>query len=337
MVRTFAKPTWGSELRALITGVAGFAGSHLAEYLVAHTNLEVWGTDISSNDRNIAQFRDDLYFVVGDISESDVASTILAQARPDYVFHLAAQAFVPLSWRDPWQTIANNIRAQLSILQAMVNSGDKPKVLIIGSADEYGMITPDELPITEATPMRPYSPYAVSKIAQDMLGYQYYASHGLPIVRVRPFNHIGPRQSPAFVTSDFAKQIAEIEAGSREPPIHVGNLEAKRDFTDVRDMVRGYHLALEHGEVGEVYNLGTERAYSIRHVLDTLLAMSEVEIEVVPDPARLRLSDVPVVVSDCSKFRQQTGWRASISLHESLHNILEYWRERVKEARREKR
>lgn len=324
-------------MRALITGVAGFAGSHLAEYLLAHTNLEVWGTDISSNDRNIAQFRDDLYFVVGDISESDVASTILAQARPDYVFHMAAQAFVPLSWRDPWQTIANNIRAQLSILQAMVDAGAKPRVLIIGSADEYGMIAPDELPITEATPLRPYSPYAVSKIAQDMLGYQYYASHGLPIVRVRPFNHIGPRQSPAFVTSDFAKQIAEIEAGSREPPIHVGNLEAKRDFTDVRDMVRGYHLALEHGEVGEVYNLGTERAYSIRYVLDTLLAMSEVEIEVVPDPARLRPSDVPVVVSDCSKFRQQTGWRASIRLHESLHNILEYWRERVKEARREKR
>ncbi len=324
-------------MRALITGVTGFAGSHLAEYLVGHTDLEVWGTDIRSDDRNIARLKDDLHFVTGDISESDVGSTILAQACPDYVFHLAAQAFVPLSWRDPWQTIANNIRAQLSILQAMVDAGAKPRVLIIGSADEYGMIAPDELPITEATPLRPYSPYAVSKIAQDMLGYQYYASHGLPIVRVRPFNHIGPRQSPAFVTSDFAEQIAEIEAGSREPQIHVGNLEAKRDFTDVRDMVRGYHLALEYGEVGEVYNLGAERAYSIREVLDMLLAMSEAEIEVVADPARLRPSDVPVVVSDCRKFRQQTGWRPTISLRESLHNTLNYWRERVKEARRERR
>jgi len=324
-------------LRALITGVTGFAGSHLAEYLVAHTELEVWGTDISGSDRNIAQFKDDLQFVVGDMSEPEVASAALTQAQPDYVFHLAAQAFVPLSWRDPWQTIANNVRAQLNILQAVVNSGAGPKVLIVGSADEYGMITPDELPITEATPLRPYSPYAVSKIAQDMLGYQYYASHGLPIVRVRPFNHIGPRQSPAFVTSDFAKQVAEIEAGSREPRIHVGNLEAKRDFTDVREMVQGYYLALERGEAGEVYNLGAERAYSIREVLDVLLDMSEVEIEVVPDPARLRPSDVPVVVSDCSKFRQQTGWRAAISLRESLRDILKYWRGRVKEAGREKR
>jgi len=324
-------------LRALITGVTGFAGSHLAEYLVAHTDLEVWGTDISSDDRNIAQIRDDLHFVVGDMSEPDVVSTILTQAHPDYVFHLAAQAFVPLSWRDPWQTIANNIRAQLNIFQAMVNSGDKPRVLVVGSADEYGMITPDELPISEATPLRPYSPYAVSKIAQDMLGYQYYASHDLPIVRVRPFNHIGPRQSPAFVTSDFAKQVAEIEVGSRGPQLHVGNLEAKRDFTDVRDMVRGYYLALEHGEVGEVYNLGAERAYSIREVLDMLLAMSEVSIDVVPDPARLRPSDVPVVVSDCSKFGQHTGWRATFSLHESLRDILNYWRERVKEARRKER
>jgi GDP-4-dehydro-6-deoxy-D-mannose reductase len=324
-----------SELRALITGVTGFAGSHLAEYLVARTDLEVWGTDIISNDRKIAEIRDDLHFAEGDMSEPEVVSTILTQAQPDYVFHLAAQAFVPLSWRDPWQTIANNIRAQLNILQTLANSGVRPRVLIVGSADEYGMITPDELPITEATPLRPYSPYAVSKIAQDMLGYQYYVSHDLPVIRVRPFNHIGPRQSPAFVTSDFAKQIAEIEAGLQEPQIYVGNLEAKRDFTDVRDMVRGYYLALEHGEVGEVYNLAAERAYSIRELLDMFLAMSEIEIEAVPDSARLRPSDVPVVVGDCSKFHQRTGWQATISLQESLRDILDYWRERIRGARRE--
>ena len=317
-------------MRALITGVTGFAGSHLAEYLVAHTDFEVWGTDISSNDRNIAEIRQDIHFVEGDISEPEVVSTILTQAQPDYVFHLAAQAFVPLSWRDPWQTIANNIRAQLNILQTLANSGVKPRVLTVGSADEYGMITPDELPITEATPLRPYSPYAVSKIAQDMLGYQYYVSHDLPVVRVRPFNHIGPRQSPAFVTSDFAKQIAEIEAGLQEPQIHVGNLDAKRDFTDVRDMVRGYYLALERGEIGNVYNLAAERAYSIRQLLDMFLAMSEIEIEVVPDAARLRPSDVPVVLGDCSKFRQRTGWQASIRLQESLGDILDYWRERIR-------
>ncbi len=230
-------------MRALITGVNGFAGSHLAEYLLAHTDLEVWGTDISSNDRNIAHIRDDLELVVGDMSDPDVASDILSQTQPDYIFHLAAQAFVPLSWSDPWQTIANNIRLQLNILKTLVDTGSRPRVLVVGSADEYGVIAADELPVTEATPLRPYSPYAVSKIAQDMLGYQYFASHALPIVRVRPFNHIGARQSPAFVTSDFAKQIAEIEQGQREAELHVGNLEARRDFTDVRDMVKAYYLA----------------------------------------------------------------------------------------------
>ena len=320
-------------MRALITGVNGFAGSHLAEYLLAHTDLEVWGTDISSNDRNIAHIRDDLELVVGDMSDPDVASDILSQTQPDYIFHLAAQAFVPLSWSDPWQTIANNIRLQLNILKTLVDTGSRPRVLVVGSADEYGVIAADELPVTEATPLRPYSPYAVSKIAQDMLGYQYFASHGLPIVRVRPFNHIGARQSPAFVTSDFAKQIAEIEQGQREAELHVGNLEARRDFTDVRDMVKAYYLALQHGEAGKVYNLGSERAQSIREVLYMLLEMSEAEIEVVQEPARLRPTDVPVVVSDCSKFRERTGWHATVSLRDSLESVLKYWRERVREHR----
>ena len=324
-------------MRALITGVTGFAGSHLAEYLLAHTDLEVWGTDISSNEENIAHIREDLNLVVGDMAQPDVVSDILTQARPDHVYHLAAQAFVPVSWRDPWQTIANNVRAQLNILQAMISLDTRPRVLVVGSADEYGMIGPDELPIIESTPLRPYSPYAVSKIAQDMLGYQYYASHGMPIIRVRPFNHIGARQSPSFVISDFAKQMAEIEAGLREPQIRVGNLEARRDFTDVRDMVRGYHLALERGEPGEVYNLGGERAHSIREVLDLLLEMSKVDIQVTLDSARLRPTEVPVVVSDCTKFRQRTGWRATISLRESLVDVLNYWRERTQEDRNGKR
>ena len=318
-------------MRALITGVCGFAGSHLADYLLTHTDLEVYGTDIVSGGANIAHIRDDLELMVGDMSDAEVASEILSKANADYVFHLAAQAFVPLSWSAPWQTMENNIRSQLNILQILVDSGARPKVLVVGSADEYGMILPDELPVTEDTPLRPYSPYAVSKIAQDMLGYQYFASHGLPIVRVRPFNHIGTRQSPAFVTSDFAKQIAEIEDGRREPHLLVGNLEAKRDFTDVRDMVRAYYLALERGEDGEVYNLGAERAYSIREALEALLEMSEAQIDVVQDPSRMRPSDVPVVVSDCSKFRQRTGWRATMNLRESLREILDYWRERVKE------
>jgi len=318
-------------LRALITGVCGFAGSHLADYLLTHTDLEVCGTDIVSNGANIAHIKESLELFVGDMSDAEVASQILSKADADYVFHLAAQAFVPQSWSDPWQTMENNIRSQLNILQILVDSEASPRVLVVGSADEYGMILPDELPVTEDAPLRPYSPYAVSKIAQDMLGYQYFASHGLPVVRVRPFNHIGTRQSPAFVTSDFAKQIAEIEDGHLEPRLSVGNLEAKRDFTDVRDMVRAYYLALQRGEDGEVYNLGAEKAYSIREVLEALLEMSEAQIDVVQDPSRMRPSDVPVVVSDCSKFRQRTGWRATVDLRDSLRDILDYWREMVKE------
>jgi len=319
-------------LRALITGVCGFAGSHLADYLLTHTDLEVCGIDIVSTGANIAHIRENLELLVGDMSDAEAASQILSKADADYVFHLAAQAFVPQSWSDPWQTMENNIRAQFNILQTLVDSGARPRVLVVGSADEYGMILPDELPVAEDAPLRPYSPYAVSKIAQDMLGYQYFASHGLPVVRVRPFNHIGTRQSPAFVTSDFAKQIAEIEDGHREPRLSVGNLEAKRDFTDVRDMVRAYYLALQRGEDGEVYNLGAEKAYSIREVLEALLEMSEAQIDVVQDPSRMRPSDVPVVVSDCSKFRQRTGWRATVDLRDSLREILDYWRERVKEG-----
>jgi len=205
--------------------------------------------------------------------------------------------------------------------------------LVVGSADEYGMVRPEELPIDEDTPLRPHNPYAVSKVVQDMLGYQYFASHGLHVVRVRPFNHIGPRQSPAFVTAAFAKQIAEAEAGRNPPIVKVGNLEAKRDFTDVRDMVAAYHLALSKGEPGEVYNIGSGIARSIEEVLDILLAESKIELTVQEDPARLRPSEVPMVACDARKFRACTGWEPHIPLEESLRDTLDYWREEVEEEK----
>lgn len=256
---------------------------------------------------------------------------LFATVQPDCVFHLAAQAFVPASWADPWSTLENNIRGQLNVLLASVSLKALPRVLVVGSADEYGIVTADELPVCETNPLRPNSPYAVSKVAQDMLGYQYYASHKLPVVRVRPFNHIGPGQSPAFVTSDFAKQIAEAEVGLRDAVMHVGNLEARRDFSDVRDIVRGYHLAITKGRPGEVYNLGAEQSHPIREVLDALLALSDTPITVKQDPTRLRPSDVPEVVSDCSRFRSLTGWRAAIPLEQSLSDILNHWRKTVRQ------
>lgn len=322
--------------RALITGIGGFAGSHLAMYLFQHTDLEVWGIDLVEG--RTGQLRTEMHGTVQNRLTLRIGEILLdlpklkalfVEAKPDYVFHLAAQAFVPASWADPWSTLENNIRGQLNVLLAAIALGTSPRVLVVGSADEYGLVKPEELPIRESNPLRPNSPYAVSKVSQDMLGYQYFVSHGLPVVRVRPFNHLGPGQSPAFVTSDFAKQIAEAEMGLREPVVCVGNLEARRDFSDVRDIVRGYYLALSKGEPGEVYNLGAERSYAIGEVLNHLVALSKVPLTIEVEPTRLRPSDVPEIIADCTKFRARTGWRAEIPLERSLKDILDYWRNNV--------
>jgi len=324
---------WGASLKALITGIAGFAGSHLADYLVANTELQIFGI-VRSRDNNIAHLRDRLTLSRGDLCDGDWVIGVLKETEPDYIFHLAAQAFVPLAWRAPWDTLENNIRGELNLLEGIITLGMAPRILVVGSGDEYGLVYPDELPVRETNPLRPYNPYGVSKIAQDLLGYQYFASHELPIVRVRPFNHFGPRQEPSFVAAAFAKQIAEAEEGLRGPDIMVGNLEARRDFTDVRDIVRGYHLALLYGEPGEVYNLGSEKAYAIGELLEVLLGMSALPLEVKPDPERMRPSDVSVLVSDCSKFRAQTGWEAAISFEEGLKALLDHWRRKVHQPSR---
>jgi GDP-4-dehydro-6-deoxy-D-mannose reductase len=335
-------------LRALVTGVGGFAGSHLAEYLLEHTDWDIVGLDLvegraaqwrppnsSTPSRHLrngtskAQKRIALH--IGDtLMNLPALKELFAAAEPTHIFHLAAQAFVPASWEDPWNTLANNIHGQLNVLLAAIAMGTSPRVLVVGSADEYGIVAPQELPIRENNPLRPTSPYAVSKVAQDMLGYQYYASHKLPVIRVRPFNHIGSGQSPAFVTSDFAKQVAEAEVGLREPVLRVGDLTTRRDFSDVHDIVRGYYMALSQGEPGEVYNLGAERAYSIREVLDRLVALSTIPLQLEVDATRLRPVDIPEIVSNCSKFRSRTGWQAQIPLEQSLQDILEYWRKQVR-------
>ncbi len=317
--------------RALITGISGFVGSHLAEHLLEHTGWQVAGTVYGPED-NIEHLRDRLELYPAELSELETVISIVEQAKPDYIFHLAAQPLVSLSRRDPWGTLANNIRLQLNILEAVARLGSMARVLVVGSSEEYGLVRPDELPIKETNPLRPTSPYAVSKVAQDMLGLQYHLSHKLFTVRVRPFNHIGPRQSLGFVAPDFASQIAEAEAGLREPVIRVGNLEPQRDFSDVRDVVRGYHQLITQGEPGEVYNLGSEQARSVREILETLIAMSKVPITVEQDSERFRPTEVPVIVSDCTRIRERTGWRPKISFEQSLQDVLDYWRERTRLA-----
>lgn len=303
---------------------------------MGHTDWEIWGLDVVEG--HAVQYRPRIQLHVADLlTNLPALKDLFATVKPDYVFHLAAQALVPTSWSDPWATLENNIHGQLNVLLAALHAGNAPRVLVIGSSEEYGIVPAHELPICETYPLRPINPYAVSKVAQDMLGYQYFASHQLPVVRVRPFNHIGPGQSPAFVVPAFAKQIAEIEAGLRESKVIVGNLDARRDLSDVHDIVRGYYLAISQGEPGEVYNLGAERSYPIRELLERLISLSKVRPTIEFDPQRLRPSDMPDVVSDCTKLRARTGWHAEIPLERSLQDILDYWRQRVQMQEADKR
>lgn len=316
-------------MRALITGAAGFAAGHLAEHLVTATDWEVWGNVLPGEEKWV---RPVVKCIVADMRDPQAVLDLVDQVQPDYVFHLAAQAFVPESWANPWDTYETNLRSQINLLEALRSHAALKGVLIVGSNEEYGLVTPDNLPLTEDSPLRPTSPYSVSKIAQDFGGLQYFLTYGLPVVRVRPFNHIGPRQNERFVSSAFAQQIALIEAERVSPPLKVGNLRAQRDFTDVRDMMRAYKLALEKGEAGEVYNIGSGKPRSIQNLLDTLLACSEMSIDVEVDPKRMRPSDVPISYCDATKFQSRTGWTASIPFEQTMRDVLDDWRTRIKES-----
>jgi GDP-4-dehydro-6-deoxy-D-mannose reductase len=315
-------------VQALITGIGGFAGSHLADYLLAETDWQVVGCVL--NECDIPDYlRGRVSCQVVDLRDPEAVQRMLDELTPDYIFHLAALAKVADSWRTPWPVLENNILSQLNLLQALVNLGAGPRMMVVGSNEEYGLVRPEELPLTEESPLRPNSPYGVSKVAQDMLGLQYFLSHQLPVIRVRPFNHIGPRQAPGFVAADFARQIAGAEAGQRPPRMQVGNLDARRDFTDVRDMVRAYYLVVTQGVPGDVYNIGAGRSHSVQELLDTLLSYSQIEITVEKDPGRLRPSDVPEVRCDATKFRALTGWQPSIPFETTLRDVLDDWRQHV--------
>lgn len=318
-------------MKVLITGITGFAGSHLAEYILHNqANVEVYGlVRWRSRLENIITFQDKVFLLEADLKDPTSLRSVLAYVKPDWIFHLAAQSFVPTSWKCPAETFNINVIGQINLFEALLSLNLNPKIHIAGSSEEYGQVYESEIPMKETNPLRPLSPYAVSKVAQDLLAYQYYRSYGLRTVRTRGFNHTGPRRGEVFVTSSLAKQIAEIEKGKREAVIRVGNLEAKRDFTDVRDIVRAYWLALEKGEEGEVYNIGSGRTYAIREILEMLLSLSRVKVKIEVDPARLRPSDVPILLADSSKFKELTGWEPEIPFEKTLEDLLDYWRERV--------
>jgi len=316
-------------MKNLITGITGFAGSHLAEQLL-EADLEVHGTvrPRSATD-NVVEIASKVELHACDLTDAANVRDVLDRVRPDRIYHLAAQSFVPFSWDAPAACVSDNSIMQINLFEAVRHLELAPRIQIACSSEEYGLVHPDEIPIRETSPLRPLSPYAVSKVTQDLLGYQYFKSYGMHVIRTRGFNHTGPRRGEVFVTSNFAKQVAEIEIGRREPVMHVGNLEAVRDFTDVRDMTRAYQMALDSAEPGEVYNLCSGVGYSIQQLVDMLKEMANRPFEVRPDPARMRPSDVPRLLGDPSKFKAATGWEPRIPFEQTVKDTLDYWRDRV--------
>ncbi len=315
-------------MKVLITGITGFVGSHLAEYLLKEGH-EIYGISRwRSKTENIDHIKDKITLLNADIRDGYSMVGAFKEVLPDYCFHLAAQSFVLESWKSPLETISTNVLGTVNVLEAIRRTAVDCVVMVAGSSEEYGLVHPDETPIRETNPLRPMSPYGVSKVATDKLGCLYYMSYGLHVVVSRSFNTTGPRRGEVFATSNFAKQIAEIEKG-KEPVIYVGNLDAERDWTDVRDVVRAYWLAATMCESGEAYNICSGRAFKISTMLEMLLNNSDVKIKIEQDESRMRPSDVPLLLGNCDKFKEQTGWKPEIPFSQTMSDLLSYWRERV--------
>ncbi|MCR1918778.1 GDP-mannose 4,6-dehydratase [Frisingicoccus caecimuris] len=310
-------------MKALIVGAAGFVGSYLIQHLTTTYDWEIHATKLPNENLSVS----DIHVHDLNILNIDEIRELFTKLKPDYIFHLAAQSSVALSWNNPQITVDINIKGTLNILDTIRSlDGYSPKILLIGSGEEYGYILPDETPVNEQVTPRPGNIYAATKACQNMLGNIYYRAYGMQLIMVRAFNHIGPNQTSVFVASDFCKQVAEIEAGKKKPILHVGNLSAKRDFTDVRDVVRAYGILIQHGKAGETYNIGSGHAISIQELLNVILSLSTAKILVSTDPARLRPSDIPVIEADITKLQDSINWHPEISLKQTLLETLNYWR-----------
>lgn len=308
-------------MKALIIGGAGFVGGYLINEL-SSAGAEVHATCLENE--TITQ---SCSVHVLDILDQKAVEDIINEIAPDVIFHLAAQSSVALSWKRPQLTANINVIGSINVLEALKNAEKKDiRILLIGSGEEYGFIREGACPINEEEILRPGNIYAATKACQGMIGEIYARAFKMDIIMIRAFNHSGPQQAPMFVISDFCKQIAEIEKGEREPVMSVGNLSAMRDFTDVRDVVRAYRLLAENGRSGETYNVGRGKAVPVQFILDTALSFSESSIEVKQDPARMRASDIPIIEPDVSKIFADTGWKAEVSMEQTIKDTLDYWR-----------
>jgi GDP-4-dehydro-6-deoxy-D-mannose reductase len=316
-------------VRVLVTGAGGFVAAHLIDFLrTEQPEVDVFGTERPQT--SIARGpAGDVTCVEADLNDPAAADKVAGEVAPDRIVHLAGQSSVHRSWIEPGGTLRVNVLGLVNLLDAVRKRGLRPAVLVVGSAEEYGMVDSSEIPLRETTPLRPSSPYAVSKVAQGALAQLYGPSGGMRVLLTRTFPHTGPGRGEGFAESSFARQITEIEAGLRPPVLSVGNLEAIRDYSDVRDVVRAYWALLERGEGGGVYNVCSGQGRSIREMLDMLLGGSSVPAEVRVDPERLRPSDVPALVGDPSKLRADTGWEPRIPLERTLADLLDDWRRRI--------
>lgn len=311
--------------KALIIGAAGFVGNYLIDHIQKNC---IWSIAVTKLEQENILFKG-IEVCDLDIMEKDKVVDLLKRVRPDYVFHLAAQSSVALSWKNPDLTMDINIKGTLHVLDAVRSLDYTPRVLLIGSGEEYGHVRPEDVPIVEDNVLRPGNLYAATKVCQNMIGKIYTDAYGMEIMSVRAFNHIGPNQAPAFVVSDFCKQVAEIENAMRKPVLSVGNLSAKRDFTDVRDVVRAYVMLIEQGKAGETYNVGSGIAYKISELLELILSLSKADIRVEIDEEKLRPVDVPVIIADISKIYNCCGWKPEIPLASTLKETLDSWRKSI--------
>lgn len=319
-------------MRVLITGVTGFVGGHLAEFLLKKKNIKIYGVSRNSpKDPILREILKKTSHYPMDLNHKAELKKILSRVRPDRIFHLAAQSSVPWSWKHPRETYTQNTGATLSLLESLRELRLFPRVQIAGSAQEYGIPDKQTGCIPETAAMHPLNPYALTKVIQDDMVLQYYKNYGIPVIRTRAFNQIGPRQSQAFMTAEFARQVALIEAGRMQAVMQVGDLSSVRDFTDVRDTVSAYWQCLERGRAGQVYNIASGKGRSAGDILDIYLSLSTAKIVVKKDPRRFRKNELPYLVGDASRLRRETGWKPKILLERSLSGILNEWRKRIHE------
>ena len=314
-------------MKAFIIGAAGFVGRHLADQMLSLG----WSVGASKMPQETIKKEGVSVYNI-DILDPASIRAALEEFAPDYIVHLAAQSSVALSWKNPSLTIDVNIKGAANVLETVRALQKKPRLLLVGSGEQYGHVRKGECPVGEENPMRPGNIYAATKACQDMLGKIYADAYDMDVMITRAFNHIGPGQQPMFAVASFCRQVAEIEAGLSQPVLRVGNLSAQRDFTDVRDVVRAYTLLLEKGRAGEVYNVGSGKAIAISNILEKIISLSHAQIRIEVDPERLRPVDIPLIEADIQKLVRDTGWHPVVPLEQTLQDTLSYWRSAVKNA-----